>query len=38
VPDAPVLLARPTITGAAEIGELLTCGTGTWRGAPTAYS
>jgi hypothetical protein len=38
VPDAPVLLERPKITGAAEVGEVLTCGPGTWSGAPTAYS
>jgi hypothetical protein len=38
VPDAPALLERPKITGAAETGEVLTCGSGTWSGAPTAYS
>ena len=38
VPDAPVRLDRPRITGAAETAEVLTCGTGTWSGAPTAYS
>jgi hypothetical protein len=37
VPDAPVLLDRPAIAGSAEVGEVLTCGPGTWSGAPTAY-
>jgi len=38
VPDAPALLQRPRITGETEAGEVLTCGSGTWSGAPTAYS
>jgi hypothetical protein len=33
VPDAPALLARPEIVGQAEVGAVLTCGTGTWSGA-----
>ena len=38
VPDAPVLVERPKITGEAEAGKVLSCGTGTWSGAPTTLS
>jgi hypothetical protein len=38
VPDAPVLRKQPRINGEREAGEILTCTSGTWRGAPVAYS
>jgi hypothetical protein len=34
----PTNTSRPTISGTAQDGALLTAGTGTWTGAPTSYA
>jgi hypothetical protein len=36
--SAPVNTVSPTLSGLAEIGETLTCGTGTWAHTPTSYA
>jgi Carbohydrate esterase, sialic acid-specific acetylesterase len=37
-PTAPVNSVFPAITGGTEVGNVLTCSTGTWSGSPTGYA
>jgi hypothetical protein len=34
----PANTSAPTISGAAQVGQLLTAGTGSWNGAPTSFA
>jgi len=38
VGDPPINTVRPDITGIPQVGEILTCSTGTWSNTPTAYA
>ena len=36
--SAPVTVAPPTISGAAKVGQILTCSNGSWSNAPVSYT
>ena len=38
VPARPALTAAPAITGTAKAGHVLSCGTGSWTGAPASFA
>ena len=38
VPARPALTGAPAITGTAKAGRVLSCGTGSWTGAPTSFA
>lgn len=35
---APMSTAAPTVSGRAQVGQTLSCSTGSWTGSPTAYA
>jgi hypothetical protein len=37
-PDKPTNLSPPVITGTVQIGQALSCSTGSWTGSPTGYA
>jgi DNA-binding beta-propeller fold protein YncE len=37
-PAPPISISRPRVTGAPQVGHLLRCSQGNWRGRPTSYS
>ncbi len=36
--DVPAIVVAPAVTGAAAVGQTLSCSTGTWTNSPTSYA